>query len=115
MLIIRARQMEVMLEQQRLEVVLQHAQKFFPNQCSTLQPEGLERTVLSAMKRARANGFSAMRDMLQFVDLVLLLGSDFDSTLPWARKILEDRSGEKAHSRSTRLYLRALRHLRRNS
>lgn len=115
MLIIRDSQMEVMLERQRLEVVLQHAHKFFPNECSMLQPEGLERTVLSAMKRARVYGFSAMHDMLQFVDLVLILGANFDSTLPWAHKILEDRSGEQAHSRSTRLYLRALRHLRRNS
>jgi hypothetical protein len=112
MLTIRREQMEALLAHQRLSMAVTHARKFFPEQCAQLQSEELWQTARSAMKRADSYGLTAMRDALQFLDLAIALGPDFDS-LPWAREILEDRSGTGARFRSTRLYMRAVRHLRR--
>jgi hypothetical protein len=112
MLTIRQEQMDALLAQRRLSMVVTHAHKFFPEQCAQLRPEELQQTAQSAMKRAASYGLTPMRDVLQFLDLVMVLGADFDSRLPWAREILEDRSGTGSRFRSTRLYLRAVRHLR---
>ena len=104
--------MDALLAHQRLSMAVTHARKFFPEQCAQLQPEELWQTARSAMKRADSYGLTSMREALQFLDLAIALGADFDSRLPWAREILEDRSGTGSRSRSTRLYLRAVRHLR---
>lgn len=115
MLIVRTQQMNVLLAHRRLEKALRHARKFFPGKCTALGTVGLEVTVRSALDRAAYHGFTSLRDALQFVDLVLVFGPGFDDHLPWAREILENRSGERAHFRCTRLYLGALRCLRRNA
>jgi len=53
-----------------------------------------------------------MRDALQFLDLVLVLGADFDDRLPWAREILREETGSGVRFKSVRLYMGAMRHLR---
>jgi hypothetical protein len=80
--------MQVLVEQQRLELVLRHMLKFVPNDCSNVKPQGSR----SSLERANHYGLTSLRDSLQFVDLVLTLGPDFDSNLLWAREILEYRS-----------------------
>jgi len=112
MLTIRREQMDALLAYQRLSMAVTHAGKCFPEQCARLQPEDLWQTAQSAMRRAASYGLTSMRDALQFLDLAMALGPDFDSRLPWARQILEDRSGTGSRFRSTRLYLREVRHLR---
>ncbi len=107
--------MRVLLERQRLQAALRHAREYFPDECSRLGPEELERAVRDALKRAGSYGLESLRDALQFVDLTLVLGPEFDSALPWAREILAERSGAASRFRSARLYLGAQRHLRRNA
>ncbi|HEY3838379.1 MAG TPA: hypothetical protein VGL72_17490 [Bryobacteraceae bacterium] len=114
MLTIRSEQMQALAAQQRLAMALRHVRQFFPSECAKLPPESLENTVRRAMARATHYGFTSLRDSLQFVDLAILFGPDFDQNFPWARDILDNDSGERACFRSARLYRRAQQHLRMN-
>lgn len=115
MLIIRTQQINALLAHQKLQTMLRHVRKFFPAKCSAFEPGDLELTIRSALERAEYHGFTSLRDALQFVDLVIVFGLGFDYRLPWAREILGGQSVERPHFRCTRLYLRALRYLRRNA
>lgn len=112
MLTIRREQMEVLLEQRRIQLLVSHARQFFPEKSATVTRPDLEDTARSAIKRARSYGLTSVRDAMQFLDLMFVLGPDFDVKLPWANEILSDRSSESTRFRSTRLYLKAVRHLR---
>ena len=111
-LVIRREQMNALLAHRRLVRAVDHARKCFPEQCAKLTADELRRTARSALSRAGAYGMTSMRDALQFLDLMLVLGADFDERLPWAREILEEQTGRGARLKSTRLYMSAMRHLR---
>lgn len=70
--------------------MLVHLRRFFPRQ-TTLQDElQLRRTVESGIQRASAYGLTAKRDVCKYIDLMLVLGENFDTDkqLPWAAQIL---------------------------
>ncbi|MEM7153138.1 MAG: hypothetical protein AAF799_09855 [Myxococcota bacterium] len=62
----------------------------FPVDAALLGPDDLQRTVHYGVTRARARGFETVGEVCRYVDLALVLGSDFDvdPLLPWATEIL---------------------------
>ena len=63
----------------------------FPVDAALLGPVDLQRTVRYGVTRARARGFETLGEVCRYVDLALVLGSNFDSDplLPWASRILD--------------------------
>jgi hypothetical protein len=90
-----------------------HLRRFFPRRCAALGPGGVRALVRAGIERAAAHGVHAERDVCKYIDLMAMLGRDFedDPALPWARRILEDPSAIGAAARVDALYDAALRHV----
>jgi len=73
----------------------------------------MRRLVLHAVNRAREYGFSALADVEQYVDLVVVLGEDFEfqEEYAWAQEILHDKNPAAAKFRATWLYHKVKQHL----
>lgn len=72
------------------DLVLAHLKKFFPNQCKALGEARIRETIRYGVDRARGYQIVAERDVCKYIDLVIVLGRDFDTDdeLPWAGRIL---------------------------
>jgi hypothetical protein len=70
---------------------LVHLYKFFPKQCEAAGEEQLRATIQYGIKRAAAYGITVACDVCRYVDLMVVLGRDFDTdrNLPWAGGILK--------------------------
>jgi hypothetical protein len=73
---------------------LAHVKAVWPAETAELGDEATEKIVRSALQRATLFGFSSEYDVIRFVDLAFLLGTDFDTNhgVVWTRPILADRS-----------------------
>ena len=56
-----------------------HAQQFAPAACDLMGPEALRQVVEQGMERARGHGFDCRGALRFFLELQLLLGSEFDT------------------------------------
>ncbi len=72
--------------------MLDHLAKFFPPQCAAAGELELRRTIRHGIDRAAAHGFRRKRDVCKYIDLMVVLGRDFDTSdqYPWARVILTE-------------------------
>jgi hypothetical protein len=66
--------------------ILFHIKKCLPEEYEAGEPQ-LRETIQSGIERAARYGFKSRRDACKFIDLMLVLGRDFDQ-MPWARAIL---------------------------
>lgn len=68
-----------------------HVRKFFPAQYRTAGESRIRELIRNGRERAAAHGFMRKRDVCQYIDLMVVLGRDFDSdpALPWAASILQ--------------------------
>ena len=94
MLTIRREQFEVFAQADLRsfeEWVLAHLKRVFPSQSKTKGDDDLCELIRCGRPRAAAYGIQAKRDVCKYVDLMLVLGRDFDtdSRLPWAAEILQ--------------------------
>jgi hypothetical protein len=101
MLIIRAEQLAVFSEAEVRKFedwVLAHLKRFFPQQCAAESEKRLRRKIQEGATRAATYGITAKRDVCKFIDVMMVLGPDFeaDPLFPKAKTILE----RKAHSSS---------------
>jgi hypothetical protein len=97
MLKIRAEQLEAysQAEVDRFEDwMTNHLKRFFPRECKTLGDSGLKETIQFGIRRAASYGIRAKRDVCKYIDLVVVLGRDFekDEKLPWAIEILKSQN-----------------------
>ncbi len=69
---------------------VQHIHEFFPVDAALLGAAGVRETVRCATLRAKSRGFDTFGDVGRYVDLALVLGSEFDADplLPWAHEIV---------------------------
>ena len=113
MLIIRQRQLDLLGEQlsTRYEIaVLSHLGRCFPSKLDSLGEERARNLIRLGIVRARKNGFTTQRLICKFIDLLLLLGVEFDANLDWAAAAL----GQKeltAEERMQALTLQATNYL----
>ena len=70
--------------------MLVHLMKFFPEQCHALGEPKLRDTIRYGVQRAKSYQIEAERDVCKYIDLMTVLGRDFDTDedLPWAGRIL---------------------------
>jgi hypothetical protein len=70
-----------------------HLKKFFPKECAIAGDVRLRNNVQHGIARARAHGITAKRDVVKYIDLMMVFGRDFDTDkrLRWAADILAQR------------------------
>ncbi|MHC4111574.1 MAG: hypothetical protein ACYSUY_10885 [Planctomycetota bacterium] len=76
--------------------VVEHIREFFPEQYDALGEAVVRKVIEYGVDRAEAHGFETEPDVNMYIDLMLLLGSNFDTDpqLPWAAEILHAESIE---------------------
>ena len=72
-----------------------HLKRFFPG-CLRMAEPDLREMIQYGIGRARSYRIRARRDVCKYVDLMAVLGRNFDSDahLPWAKAILKNAFGE---------------------
>jgi hypothetical protein len=86
--------------------MIQHLQNLFPSHGKKLGRNGLLEFVRNGTKKAASYQITVERDLCQFLELMFILGSDFDKNpgLPWAEAILQDASINDPQQRAARLF-----------
>jgi hypothetical protein len=115
MLTIRQEQIAVFseLEVEKFEEwMLAHLRKFFPAQCRLAGEPRLREMIQKGIERADSYHITVRRDVCKYIDLMVVLGRDFDRDrrYPWAGQILA-RTGLPAQKMSN-LLTAAQQHLR---
>jgi len=108
-MIIRPEQMQIFsadVEQRFLRQLVAELHQFAPWHAAILGDSGLETCVQFAARRARRYGFTNRGPIRLYLQMVFLLGAEFDSDplLPWAGRILADSSIDGQTDRATQLY-----------
>ena len=70
--------------------ILVHLHKFFPRECQSAGETQLQDTIKYGIKRAASYGITSKRDVCKYIDLMVLLGREFetDQRFPAAANIL---------------------------
>lgn len=68
-----------------------HLRKFFSDQCAAAGEEEIRGRIRYGIRRAGAYGITSQRDVCKFIDLIMMLGPDFEVSprFPWAMEILK--------------------------
>jgi len=92
-----------------------HLNEFFPEHCKALGKDGTREVIREGIERARTYSIVSERDVCKFIDLKVALGRSFDTdpALPWAARILNDKSIPDPRQRLNRLHEMALDYLDR--
>jgi len=109
MLLIRESQIQVLSSSRRESFTVRcesHLRANFAS-CAAMSPRELRTMVEQGTARARSYGIEAERDVCKFLNLIAVLGRDFDLRFQWARKTLASDAGPRL--RLNRLYERAIR------
>lgn len=94
MLTIRKEQMAICAEAMTKSFetrMMAHIRRFFPKRYLSLGESGARETIRCGMSRAAAYAIRGERDLCKYIDLMMVLGQDFDRS-PWATSILTDSS-----------------------
>ncbi len=116
MLIIKSKQFQAFdaASIRRLENELnRYLWKFNPKHCDVLGKSGVNTVIQRSMKKANSYGFTNKGPMRQYMELVFIFGSDFDTDpiFPWAGRILRDNDKPDQMLRVERLHVKALEYI----
>jgi hypothetical protein len=97
MIAIRSEQMKEFSEValKRFEdMIVVHLNKFFPDRCKAAGEPKVRELIRYGVERAASYQIVAKRDVSRYIDLMIVLGDDFDRDkhLPWAQEILRTRN-----------------------
>jgi len=75
------------------EWMIVHLKKYFPVQCRAAGEQQLRTIIRTGIDRATVYEISSQRDVCKYIDLMVVLGRDFDTDrrFPWAAEILAKR------------------------
>src|SRR4029450_1166335 len=95
MFLIREKQLQVLadVEQARLvQEMVERVRRHLPHHFDALGPERTQRAVEYGIDRARFHGIVSVPGVTAYVQLLFVLGPDFDSDpqLPWVPEILKE-------------------------
>lgn len=109
MLTIRANQMGTMAIGPFEDRMLPHLQEFFPRHHAVLGEDPLRQVIRLGVPKAQSYGLDSESNIRTYIDLMCLLGSGFDCDpqVPWAARILNDRT-ETETGRTKQLHARTL-------
>lgn len=90
-----------------------HCREFSPHLCKTLSGAELRAAVAQGVERAAAHGFDMRGTIRYFVDLMIILGSGFDTDpqYGWAAEILARKDTLGQMERAEALHVRVSEHL----
>ena len=113
MLEIRPAQMEVFQEAALLrfeDEMVGHLRQLAPQHCNAVGEEGLRQVIRTGLKRAASYGLTNRGPVRFYLDLMIMLGSDFDTDpqYPWAAVLLKDSAIPDQMTRAERLYKKAM-------
>lgn len=97
------------------EQMVAHAREFAPKHCEVLGEDGTRAVVRKGIDGARKYGFTSRGPVQLYLDLMFVLGSDFDldPQYPWAWQVLVDPGIPGQVPRADRLWERAGQYLDR--
>lgn len=86
--------------------MLEHLDKFFPDQCKALGEPKLHETIQYGTQRAASYRIVSERDVCKYIDLMIFYGRDFDkdTNFPWAQTILQNKNIRNPSAKIERLY-----------
>jgi hypothetical protein len=70
--------------------MLTHLRRFFPESYQALGDDGARELIHLGLQRTASHHLVAERDVCKYINLMVVLGRDFDHRVPWAREILND-------------------------
>jgi hypothetical protein len=93
--------------------MVEHIKKFFPKFHEVMGEPAVRNAIRYGVDRAEVYGFKAERDVCLYINLMFLLGSDFDTDvqLPWLAAILTDETGMEPGARMDKAYDAAMEYL----
>ena len=97
------------------EWMVVHLNKFFPDHCKALGPEGTRETIRHAIERAASYEIVSERDVCKYTDLMFAFGRDFDEdpNAGWANEILNDENFKgQPTEKINNLYKTAMRNVK---
>lgn len=73
--------------------MIEHLNKFFPEQCAKLKKRGVREEIRYGIKKAATYGIEEGPELCRFIDMMMIFGCEFDtnSKYPWAAEILNDK------------------------
>jgi hypothetical protein len=97
------------------DTMVEHIREFSPEHYEWLGEPIVRNVIEYGVERAEANGFETEPAVIMYIDLMLLLGSHFDTDpqLPWVAKILADESIADPAARAEDLYDYTIEYLNR--
>jgi hypothetical protein len=113
MLLIRAQQMQAFEQASMARFerrMVAHLRQLAPKHCKAVGEAGLRQVVRVGFARAKDHGFTKRGPVKLYLDLMIMLGSDFDSDpqYPWAAALLDDPDTPDEMARAERLYEKAI-------
>lgn len=96
--------------------MLVHINKFFPEHYEALGDDNCRELVTLGIKNAEVYDIVNERDVCKYIDLMVSFGVEFDKNpeLPWAAKILNDKSRENSTEKTEALFKTGIRHLEKS-
>jgi hypothetical protein len=93
--------------------MLVHLKRFAPPACELLGDDQVRKVIRFGLERARLHGFTNRGPLRFYVELIFLLGGDFDTDplLPWAGKILDDPAEHDQMRRADHLHERTMEYV----
>lgn len=93
--------------------MVEHVRRFFPKYLDVMGEPAVRKTIRYGVDRAEGYGFTSERDVCQYINLMFLLGSDFDADfqLPGLAAIFGDTSVKEPGGRMDRAYDAAMEYL----
>ena len=90
--------------------MVQHVRQFTPKHSEILGEDGVREVIQLGMDRAKSYDFTNQGPVSFYIELMLMLGSDFDTDTqyPWAGNILGDPSITNQMQRADGLYVKAM-------
>lgn len=95
--------------------MVKHIKEFFPKYYEVLGEPTVRKAIQYGIERAESYGFTSERDVCLYINLIFLLGSNFDTDLqlPWTAEILNDETITDSVTRIDRLHDKAMQYLDR--
>lgn len=92
--------MRKVVEQGFINEMSAHVKQFFPDYCSKFEGGGLQAYCENTIEKAASFGYETERDIFLFLNVMVLLGPNFDSdpSLEWAQEILKNEIAEPEYN-----------------
>ena len=116
MLVIRESQLSTLGSVQVREFetqLVRHFARFYPRECRLAGNDQVQQLVAMGLSRARQHGYVVQREASLYVNLMIILGQDFDRDpqIPWAAQQIDDTSIPGPFRRIRKVHQSAVRFL----